>query len=70
MQHAEPHANQVKRHRSSSIEVGKYEAGLYVRIELDLENRIYVAAVYRNAMDGEAGGFFNDEMVRGAFKVK
>ena len=33
-------------------------------------NGIYVAAVYRYAADGEAGGFFNEEMVRGAFRDK
>ena len=33
-------------------------------------NSIYVAAVYRYAADGEAGGFFDEEMVRGAFRLK
>ena len=31
---------------------------------------IYVAAVYRYAAEGEASGFFNEEMVRGAFRPK
>jgi site-specific recombinase len=29
---------------------------------------IYVAAVYRYAAEGEASGFFSEEMVRGAFR--
>jgi hypothetical protein len=33
-------------------------------------NGIYVAAVYRYAADGEASGFFSEEMVRGAFREK
>jgi hypothetical protein len=33
-------------------------------------NGIYVAAVYRYAAEGETGGFFEDEMVLGAFKPK
>lgn len=33
-------------------------------------NGIYVAAVYRYAAEGEASGFFSEEMVKGAFKVK
>jgi hypothetical protein len=33
-------------------------------------NGIYVAAVYRYAVGGETGGFFDEEMVRGAFKLK
>jgi len=31
---------------------------------------IYVAAVYRYAAEGEASGFFSEEMVRGAFRLK
>ena len=31
---------------------------------------IYVAAVYRYAAEGEAGGFFSEEMVKGAFRPK
>lgn len=31
---------------------------------------IYVAAVYRYAVEGETGGFFDEEMVQGAFKLK
>jgi hypothetical protein len=31
---------------------------------------IYVAAVYRYAAQGEAGGFFSEEVVKGAFKPK
>jgi len=31
---------------------------------------IYVAAVYRYAAEGEASGFFSEEMVRGAFRPK
>ena len=31
---------------------------------------IYVAAVYRYAVEGEASGFFNEELVRGAFRSK
>ena len=31
-------------------------------------NGIYVAAVYRYAAEGEASGFFSEEMVRGAFR--
>jgi len=31
---------------------------------------IYVAAVYRYAAEGEAGGFFSEEMVREAFRPK
>jgi ACR3 family arsenite efflux pump ArsB len=33
-------------------------------------NGIYVAAVYRYAAEGEASGFFSEEMVRGAFRPK
>jgi MFS family permease len=33
-------------------------------------NGIYIAAVYRYAAEGEASGFFNEEMVKGAFKLK
>jgi hypothetical protein len=33
-------------------------------------NGIYIAAVYRYAAEGEASGFFDEEMVRGAFKLK
>jgi hypothetical protein len=33
-------------------------------------NGIYVAAVYRYAAEGEASGFFSEDMVKGAFKVK
>jgi hypothetical protein len=33
-------------------------------------NGIYIAAVYRYAAEGEATGFFSEEMVRGAFKLK
>ncbi len=33
-------------------------------------NGIYVAAVYRYAVEGETGGFFDEEMVQGAFKLK
>ena len=33
-------------------------------------NGIYVAAVYRYAAEGEASGFFSEEMVQGAFRVK
>jgi hypothetical protein len=33
-------------------------------------NGIYVAAVYRYAAEGEATGFFSEDMVKGAFKVK
>ena len=31
---------------------------------------IYVAAVYRYAAEGEASGFFNEEMIQGAFRRK
>jgi hypothetical protein len=31
---------------------------------------IYVAAVYRYAAEGEIGGFFSEEMVKGAFRPK
>jgi hypothetical protein len=31
---------------------------------------IYVAAVYRYAAEGEASGFFSEEMVREAFRPK
>lgn len=31
---------------------------------------IYMAAVYRYAAEGETGGFFNEEMVREAFRLK
>jgi hypothetical protein len=31
---------------------------------------IYVAAVYRYAAEGNAGGFFSEEMVKGAFRPK
>ena len=31
---------------------------------------IYVAAVYRYASEGEASGFFSEEMVKGAFRPK
>lgn len=31
---------------------------------------IYVAAVYRYAAQGEAGGFFSEEVVKGAFQPK
>ena len=31
---------------------------------------IYIAAVYRYAAQGEAGGFFSEEVVKGAFKPK
>jgi hypothetical protein len=33
-------------------------------------NGIYVAAVYRYAAEGKTDGFFDPEMVRGAFRVK
>jgi hypothetical protein len=33
-------------------------------------NGIYVAAVYRYAAEGDAGSFFDEEMVRGAFRPK
>ena len=33
-------------------------------------NGIYVAAVYRYAAEGEASGFFSEEMVREAFRLK
>jgi MFS family permease len=33
-------------------------------------NGIYVAAVYRYAAEGEASGFFSEEMVQGAFRPK
>ena len=33
-------------------------------------NMIYVAAVYRYAAEGEASGFFSEEMVREAFRLK
>jgi hypothetical protein len=33
-------------------------------------NGIYVAAVYRYAVEGDTGGFFDEEMVQGAFKLK
>jgi len=33
-------------------------------------NGIYVAAVYRYAAEGETSGFFDEEMVRGAFRLK
>jgi hypothetical protein len=33
-------------------------------------NGIYVAAVYRYAAEGESSGFFSEEMVQGAFRVK
>jgi hypothetical protein len=33
-------------------------------------NGIYVAAVYRYAAEGEASGFFSEELVRGAFRPK
>nr|NIV28680.1 hypothetical protein [Anaerolineae bacterium] len=33
-------------------------------------NGIYVAAVYRYAAEGEASGFFSEEMVQGAFRLK
>ncbi len=33
-------------------------------------NGIYIAAVYRYAAEGEAGGFFSEEMVREAFRLK
>jgi hypothetical protein len=33
-------------------------------------NGIYIAAVYRYAAEGEAGGFFSEEMVREAFRPK
>jgi hypothetical protein len=32
-------------------------------------NGIYVAAVYRYAAEGETGGFFDEEMVKGAFRL-
>jgi len=31
---------------------------------------IYIAAVYRYAAEGEASGFFNEEMIEGAFRLK
>ena len=31
---------------------------------------IYVAAVYRYAAEGEASGFFNEELIQGAFRLK
>ncbi|MFC1997781.1 DUF6159 family protein [Chloroflexota bacterium] len=31
---------------------------------------IYVAAVYRYAADGQASGFFSEEMIQGAFRLK
>ena len=31
---------------------------------------IYVAAVYRYAAEGQAGGFFNEQMIQGAFRLK
>lgn len=31
---------------------------------------IYVAAVYRYAAEGEASGFFDEEMIQGAFRLK
>jgi len=31
---------------------------------------IYVAAVYRYAAEGEAGGFFDEQMIQGAFRLK
>ena len=31
---------------------------------------IYVAAVYRYAAEGDASGFFNEEMIQGAFRLK
>jgi hypothetical protein len=31
-------------------------------------NGIYIAAVYRYAAEGDAGGFFSQEMVEGAFR--
>jgi hypothetical protein len=33
-------------------------------------NGIYIAAVYRYAAEGEASGFFSEEMVREAFRLK
>jgi hypothetical protein len=33
-------------------------------------NGIYIAAVYRYAAGGDAGGFFSEEMVEGAFRRK
>jgi hypothetical protein len=33
-------------------------------------NGIYIAAVYRYAADGQTGGFFSDELVQGAFRLK
>jgi len=33
-------------------------------------NGIYIAAVYRYAAEGETGGFFDHEMVEGAFRIK
>jgi hypothetical protein len=33
-------------------------------------NGIYIAAVYRYAAEGESSGFFSEEMVQGAFRVK
>lgn len=33
-------------------------------------NGIYTAAVYRYAVDGEAGGFFEPELVKNAFQVR
>ena len=33
-------------------------------------NGIYIAAVYRYAAEGETGGFFDREMVEGAFRLK
>jgi hypothetical protein len=31
---------------------------------------IYVAAVYRYAAEGDAGGFFDEQMIQGAFRLK
>jgi hypothetical protein len=33
-------------------------------------NGIYIAAVYRYAAEGDAGSFFSEEMVQGAFRLK
>jgi len=33
-------------------------------------NGIYIAAVYRYAAEGETGGFFDEELVQGAFRLK
>ena len=44
--------------------------GIVISLFVTMPYGKFLHAVYRYAAEGEAGGFFNEEMIQGAFRLK